>query len=224
MTLPVSGPISLSQIQTEFSLGSSLNAYRGGRWYLDTNGRGYFPAGSISFSDFYSKRKASPVVAGSTTLSSSQNYTIPMFNNFYVTVVAGQGGQGGINGNCASGGYGSGGDGTSLADYVGVGGGSGGSPSGGGGSQPSASTSVSIDDSNQASVIARYGAVKYAAVGGGGSGGAQGFYTRSEFICTKYAYYYGFPVCTQGYTAYYCDQGAGRGAAGANGYISISWN
>jgi hypothetical protein len=201
-----------------------MNAYRAVRWYLDTNGRGYFPAGTISFSDFRSKRKLSPVVAGSTTLNSSQNYTIPMFNNFYVTTVAGQGGQGGINGNCAGAGYGSGGGGTSLADYVSVVGGSGGAPSGGGGTQLSASTSVSIDDSNQTSVIARYGQVKYATVGAGGSGGSQGFYTRSEFICTKYVYYYGVPVCQTGYTAYYCDQGAGGGAGGANGYISISWN
>lgn len=224
MTLPVSGPISMSQIQSEFNIGQNLNVYRGGRWYLDTNGRGYFPAGSISFSDFFSKRKASPVIAGSTTLSSSQNYTIPMFNNFYVTVVAGQGGQGGISGNCAGGGYGGNGGGTYLTDYVGVGGGSGGAPSGGGGSQPSASTSVSIDDSNQSSVISRYGQVKYAGVGGGGGGGSQGFYTRSEFICTKYNFYYGVPSCVAGYTAYYCDQGAGGGGNGANGYIAISWN
>lgn len=224
MTLPVSGAISFSQIQAEFGQGTDLNSYRGGRWFLDTNGRGYFPAGTLSFSDFYSKRKASPVVAGSTTLYGSQNYTIPMFNNFYVTVVGGQGGQGGIDGNCAGAGYGSGGGGTYLQDYVSVGGGSGGAPSGGGGSQPSASTSVSINDSNQASVIARYGLAKYASIGGGGSGGSQGFYTRSEFICTNYVYYYGVPVCSQGYTAYYCDQGAGGGSGGANGYISVSWN
>lgn len=224
MTLPVSGVISMSQIQSEFNLGQNLNAYRGGRWFLDTNGRGYFSAGSISFADFFSKRKTSPVVAGSTTLSSSQNYTIPMFNNFYVTAVGGQGGQGGYSGNCAGAGYGGSGSGTSLADYVSASGGTGGAPSGGGGTQPSAATSVSIDDNNQASVIARYGAVKYATVGGGGGGGYSGFYTRSEFICTGYNYYYGIPSCKSGYTAYYCDQAAGAGGSGANGYISISWN
>lgn len=224
MTLPVSGSLSMSQIQSEFNLGQNLNAYRGGRWYLDTNGRGYFSAGSISFSEFFSKRKASPVVSGSATLSSSQNYTIPMFNNFYVTAVAGQGGQAGTSGNCQGGGAGGAGGGSSLADYVSVGGGSGGAPSAGSGTQPSASTSISINDSNQASVIARYGQVKYATVGGGGSGGSQGFYTRSEFICVQYNFYYGIPACVAGYTAYYCDQGAGGGANGANGYISISWN
>lgn len=224
MTLPVSGAISMSQIQSEFNLGQNLNAYRGGRWFLDTNGRGYFSAGAISFSEFFSKRKASPVVAGSTTLTSSQNYTVPMFNNFYVTVVAGQGGQGGISGNCAGGGYGGAGSPSSLADYASASGGAGGAPSGGSGTQPSSSTSVLIDDNNQASVIARYGQVKAATVGGGGSGGSQGFYTRSQFICVSYVYYYGVPVCNGGYTAYYCDQGAGGGSAGANGYISISWN
>lgn len=227
MTLPNGSnkpPISLSDINAEFSRGSNMSAYRGTRWFMDNNSRGYFPSGTINFSDFYSKRVSSPVVSGSATINSSQNFTIPMFNNFYVTAVSGQGGQGGQNGNCASGGAGGNSGGSSLQDYVGSPGGGGGAPGGNWGSQPSASTSVSINDSNQASVIAQYYATKYASIGGGGGGGAQGFYARSQFICVSYVYYFGVPVCNGGYTAYYCDQGAGGGGAGANGYISLSWN
>lgn len=224
MTLPASGSLSMSQIQSEFNVGNNLNAYRNGRWYLDTNARGFFSGGSISFSDFFSKRKDSPVVAGSTTLTSSQNFTVPMFNNFYVTVVGGQGGQGGQSGNCAGGGYGSSGGGTSLAGYVSVGGGSGGAPSLNNGTQPSSSTSVSISDANQSTVLALYNQVKAATVGGGGGGGSRGANLNTYTVCYQYGYVNGFYTCVAAYAYSACDGYLSYGATGANGYISISWN
>lgn len=228
MTLPSGGnnpPISIAELNAEFGLGNSLGSYYGARWFKDNNSRGYFTAsGPIQLDDFYGTRVNSPVVSGSTTITSSQNYTIPMFNNFYVSVVAGQGGQGGINGNCASGGYGGQGGISYLTDYVQSTVGAGGAPSGGGGTQPSASTSVSITDNNQNDVIAQYGAVKYAGVGAGGGGGATGYNLRSVFVCVSYAFFYGIPVCNGGYSYNVCDTPTGGGSAGANGYISISWD
>lgn len=60
-TLPASGVISISDINAEFALGNNLNAYRSTTWYTDAGGSGTFSAGAISMSDFYSKRKTSPV-------------------------------------------------------------------------------------------------------------------------------------------------------------------
>lgn len=218
-----SPPISLSDINNEFNLGRNLGAYTNQRWYKDDNSRGLFATSNLSLSDFYSKRVNSPVVSGSTTITSSQNFTIPMFNNLSVTAVAGQGGQGGINGNCQNGTSGTSGTGSSLADYVSVAGGAGGTPSGNAGAQPSASTSVNITDENQASVLARYGTVKYATVGTGGGGGSTGYNSRNVFQCTSYVYYYGVPVCNGGVTFTVCDSATGGGSGGANGYVSISW-
>lgn len=214
-------PISMADLNTEFGHGNSLSDYYGKRYYKTDNSRGYFQAsGVIELDDFYSTSKTSPVVAGSVTLSSSQNYTIPMFNNLTVTVVGGRGGQGGINGNCAGAGGGYPGGGTYLADYVSVGGGSGGSPSGNLGTQPSASVSFAIDDNNQSSIIARYGQVKYAGVGGGGAGGATGYNTREQIFCNATNER---GQCISLGTAYYCDSPSGGGGAGANGYIVVSW-
>jgi hypothetical protein len=214
----------MNDINTEFGLGRDLNTYRGVRWYRDTNARGYFSAGAISFSDFYGTRKNSPVVAGTSTYTSSQTINFPMFNNLTVTVVSGQGGQGGINGNCAGAGAGGTGGATSFGGYVSAAAASGGSPSGGGGGQNSNTRSWAITDANQASIIALYGQGVSSTVGSGGGGGATGYNTRSENVCVQYAFYYGIPVCTWLVTQYYCDSPAGGGAGGANGYIRLDWN
>jgi hypothetical protein len=71
MTLPASGnPISISQINTEFSLGNSLSAYRGVTWYTDAGATGTFSAGAISMSEFYSKRVNSPFTPSLSQLQS----------------------------------------------------------------------------------------------------------------------------------------------------------
>lgn len=70
MTLPSSGTLSISQINTEFGRGNNLNAYRGTTWYTDAGGSGTFSSGAISISDFYGKRATSPTF--SFTISSNQ--------------------------------------------------------------------------------------------------------------------------------------------------------
>lgn len=62
MTLPASGPISLSAINTEFGLGTNLNAYRGVTWYTDTGTTGTFTTSDLGMNQFYSKRATAPGV------------------------------------------------------------------------------------------------------------------------------------------------------------------
>lgn len=60
MTLPLSGSISMSQINGEFGYGNGLNSYRGMTWWTDAGSTGTFPSGQISYSDFWGKRKTAP--------------------------------------------------------------------------------------------------------------------------------------------------------------------
>lgn len=218
-------PISIADLNAEFGYGNNLAAYYGKRWYKANNSRGYFTgSGQISLFDFAGTRKTSPVTAGSLTYNSSQTIAFPMFNSLTVTVVGGQGGQGGYNGNCRGAGNGGTGGGTSFGAYVSAAAGGGGSPNGNAGAQYSASTSWSINDSNQSTIIALYGQGVYGTVGGGGGGGATGYNTRSEFTCTSAAWNGVSAYCTGGYTSYYCDSPSGGGAAGAAGYINLNWS
>lgn len=232
MTVP-SVAASMSDLDSNFGKGYSLGNYYTTRWYGTNNSRGNLQgSGPISISDLMNRRNTSPVSSGSATYSSTQNIPIPMFNNLTITTVSGQGGQGGFNGNCASGGSGSPGGATSLSGYVGSAQGPGGSPSGGYGSQSSAQTSLSINDSNQAEIISRYGTTPYGVIGGGGGGGATGYNTRSESVCTEYgwrracvwSYCTDVYVCVNAYTAYYCDSAVGGGGGGSPGYIRLDWN
>ena len=101
MTLPTSGTLSMSAINTEFALGNDLAAYRGVKWYKDDNSRGYFDNSAtgnfppIDFSEFYGKRKTIPVTPSDTTYYSSTTITVPFYNTIQVTVVAGTSGGGG---------------------------------------------------------------------------------------------------------------------------------
>lgn len=236
MTVP-SVAASISDLNSNFGGGYSLGNYYNTRWYGTNNSRGYLQSsGAISISDLMNRRNTSPASSGSATYYSSQNIPIPMFNNLTITTVSGQGGQGGFSGNCAGGGYGYNGGGSYLAGYVGSSEGPGGSPSGNWGSQASASTTLSINDSNQADIISRYGTAPYGGVGGGGGGGSTGYNTRSEVICTKYEWkrtcvWNGYQwvcadiyTCTSAYTAYYCDTAVGGGGGGSGGYIRLDWN
>ncbi len=60
MTLPSSGPLSMSAINAEFGRGNNLNSYRGTVWYTDAGASGTFSSGAISFNEFYGKRPTSP--------------------------------------------------------------------------------------------------------------------------------------------------------------------
>jgi hypothetical protein len=65
MTLPLSGSMSISQINTEFNAGNNLNAYRGLLWWTDSGQQGVFSIGSsISLGDFYGKRSTNPNPGG----------------------------------------------------------------------------------------------------------------------------------------------------------------
>jgi hypothetical protein len=61
MTLQSSGSISMNDINSEFSRGRDLNSYRGTTWYKDDYTSGSFGSGSISMSEFYSKRSTSAI-------------------------------------------------------------------------------------------------------------------------------------------------------------------
>jgi hypothetical protein len=225
MTVPTTN-ISMSDIKSEFGLGDTLTNYYGIRWFNTSNYRGYLQtSGPISFSDFAGKRNSSPVVAGSTTLYNNQTWTIPLFNNFNVTVVSGQGGQAGQSGNLTSGGVGGNGGITYFHGYVQSPEGPGGQPSLGGGSQASASFSLSVTDANQYSVLANQGVGVAVTIGGVGGGGGGGNNLQYECVCTAY--------CSCGWGCDYCcatscgyvTRTLSSGAAGTNnGYVSISWS
>jgi hypothetical protein len=75
MTLPLSGALSMSQINTEFGRGTNLNSYRGTTWYTDAGATGTFSAGTISMSEFYGKRLTNPEsYSQHTFVSSSQTF------------------------------------------------------------------------------------------------------------------------------------------------------
>jgi hypothetical protein len=53
MTIKTSGPLSITEINAEFSLGNNLNVYRGVKWYKESGVSGNFSTGAISMFDFY---------------------------------------------------------------------------------------------------------------------------------------------------------------------------
>lgn len=219
-TVPASGAISMSDINSAFSLGNSLNSYFSLRWYKSTNARGYLQSsGSISFSDFADTRSTSPVTAGSATYNSTQNIAFPMFNSLTVTVKGGNGGTNGIGGSCQAGGAGGAGGASSFGSYV-----SGAGGAGGGGTGTTASTSWTISDANQASILALYNTQAAGTVGSGGGGGATGYNSRAYSVCYSEGWNGYFWMCLAAYTAYACDSATGSGSAGANGYISLTWS
>lgn len=91
MTIKASGSLSLQEINTEFGLGTNLNAYRGVRWWTDDNTTGTFNSSNISFNEFYSKRATSPVVPGSAnyTTAGTFTFTVPVHNTLVVELWGG---------------------------------------------------------------------------------------------------------------------------------------
>jgi hypothetical protein len=93
MTLPTSGTLSMSAINTEFALGNNLAAYRGVKWYKDDNTRGYFDNSAtgnfppIDFAEFYGTRKTISVPVGQvTTYTGAGTYSFSV-NFFYNTLL-----------------------------------------------------------------------------------------------------------------------------------------
>ena len=109
MTLPTSGPLSISQINAQFGRGNNLNAYRGTQYFTATAGPFTFPSGTIGISNFYGTTNVAPTPTY-IFLTSGSTWTVPNdWNNLYNTIFcvgAGGGGGEGINGNGAGGGGG----------------------------------------------------------------------------------------------------------------------
>jgi hypothetical protein len=65
MTIKLTGPLNMNEIDAEFRLGKNLGVHRGVTWYTDTPGQtGVFSATNLGFHDFYGKRKDSPFTIG----------------------------------------------------------------------------------------------------------------------------------------------------------------
>jgi len=147
MAIPLTGPISLADIQAEFggSVPVSLsNYYKGGAYVLNTDYAPNVPtSGTISLSDFYGARRTTLTTFTYTT-AGDNIFIAPTFivGNLIVTMTGGAGGGGGPDSQPGYPGYGgltvtnaqvpvSAGD--IINAYVGGGGGAGGSGGGGGG-------------------------------------------------------------------------------------------
>ena len=209
-TLPGSNQsISIQQINAEFGLGNNLNVYKGVRWYKEDGSRGLFPTGTISLADFRSKRATSPAVAGTQTITSSSNVTIPIFNTLTITARSGTGGRGGNNGNLGNGAAGSPGGVTSFGTYTATTTGAGGAAGGGVGSSNTTTFTWTVTDANQATYVALMGSVIPVVIGAGGAGGAGG--SSLGYFCT----YLG---CA------WLPYSEPSGAAGAAGSITMTWS
>lgn len=182
-------PLSMSEINGPNGFngrGNDLNAYRGTLFYRPDNSTGFFPAGAISFTDFYLTQGTSPVVPGNATYTSGSAITLPaLFNTLTVTCYGGGGGGGGgswlAGTNVANGGGGGGAGGTTSF-------GSGGyfvsAPGGGGGGGANYSYAnqvfnasigwynVATVDGTGSAGSAGSGADGNSPAGGGGGGGA----------------------------------------------------
>lgn len=175
MTLPGPGnPLTMAQINAEFGYGFDLNAYRGKVWYYDNGVAGVFPIAPfpISFSEFYSKRRATPVQPSVQTFTANGTFSVPaVYSTIVVTVRGGGGGAGGYNGSidCGDaqgivyGADGSSGGPSAFGSYASASGGAGGRATGQSGSNGDPLCDGLPSGGN--------------GVGGGGTGGAGGYST-----------------------------------------------
>ncbi len=219
MTLPTSGTLSMSAINSEFALGNNLGAYRGVRWYKDNNSRGFFDNSAtgnfppLDMSEFYGTRKTIPVTpTGDVSYGNGSYFTVPFYNRLIITLQGGTGGQGGAvgyysqgyhNGTLTAGNGGTGGGTSSFGTWLSGGGGAGG---GGGGNSGAAGTyaTLIIDAETTAGAPLKDTQI-YIAVGGGGGGGSGGpIYSSND---GKWSY------SLAGYAA--------SGSAGSSGYVTV---
>ena len=84
MTLPSSGTLTISQINSEFGRGLNLGSYRGTTWYTDAGSSGTFTSTNLGFDQFYGKRVDAPYRFG-TGSGSFNNYGTYGYSFLYVT-------------------------------------------------------------------------------------------------------------------------------------------
>jgi hypothetical protein len=60
MTLPLSGPLKISEINAEFNRGTNLTSYQGTVWYTDGGSSGNFSSTNLNYGQFYGKRPDAP--------------------------------------------------------------------------------------------------------------------------------------------------------------------
>lgn len=227
MTLPSGSnlpPISLGDINTEFGLGTSLNAYRSQLWGKEDNTSGVFSSGAINIAEFYSKQI---VAAGSNPTVNSPgggSVTITPYRTITFTLRGAGGGSGGGGGttndvnNCTgdNGSAGSSGGSSSfgssawaLTAFGGGAGGGGNRNSGGVGSQGS-------DGSGYDGAVARASGGAGYSNGGAGGGGGKATVTLTNPVL-------GGTGPTSGTTISYnigSGGGAGGGGSGGNYYYN----
>lgn len=203
MPLPVSGVISINDINTEFALGQNLNSYRGQLYGTTSGTAGVFSSGTINLSDFYSKQK---VVAGGPTSLSAGSYTVPIYRTITFTVKGGNGGGTGsngaysggpLNGAGTSGSAGGSGGASSVGSYVS---GAGGGPGGTG-----TTTSVTLTNPALGGTGPTSGSSVTVTIGAGGAGGQGG------------------PIYIWNGSVYVISGYGATGSAGATGTASVSW-
>ena len=219
MTLPNPG-VSLSILQiyneaqaypsgTWYNKGYGLGAYRGVQWWKDDTSTGFFPSGTISINDFYSKRPTTPVTPGSQTFTSNGTFTVPLYSTMTVTIRGGSGGGGGCSGNIATGSNGTNG-GTSSFGALGsaafgtggqvnavngtAGAGSDGNPAGGAGGNAGGNgtnggnggaggkTVLTLTNPISGGSGPSVGASISVTIGGGGGGGGGGQFFNGYFV------------------------------------------
>jgi hypothetical protein len=99
MTINASGSLTLTEINTEFALGKSMGVHRGVTWFLENGSTGTFASTNLKFSDFYSKKKLSPVSPSSTTYTpGTYSFTVPYYNTLVIKAWGAGGGGGGNDG------------------------------------------------------------------------------------------------------------------------------
>lgn len=64
MTLPWSGQLAMSMVNSEFGWGLDMGAYAGRQWWTDDNQTGYFSTSTFGMYEFYGKRATPPIVPG----------------------------------------------------------------------------------------------------------------------------------------------------------------
>jgi hypothetical protein len=64
MTLPLSGPLKISEINAEFNRGTNLTSYQGTVWYTDGGSSGNFSSTNLNYGQFYGKRPDAPYLYG----------------------------------------------------------------------------------------------------------------------------------------------------------------